>query len=137
GRLDLAVGLGAAGRHRTRATGAWPGARRPLRPALTGGLPEGAAIPRGTSLAGLLPPSVYAACRHRPPGALSCPPMPNTHQRDFTLEPADTERLANLGGPFDAHLRQIELALGVEIANRGNVFRVTGTEADRVDEAER
>ncbi|HEY4530242.1 MAG TPA: PhoH family protein [Luteimonas sp.] len=63
--------------------------------------------------------------------------MPNTHQRDFTLEPADTERLANLGGPFDAHLRQIELALGVEIANRGNVFRVTGTEAGRVDEAER
>ncbi|UHQ19633.1 PhoH family protein [Lysobacter sp. KIS68-7] len=50
-------------------------------------------------------------------------------QRDFTLEPADTERLANLTGAFDAHLRQIELRLGVEIANRGNVFRVTGPEA--------
>jgi phosphate starvation-inducible PhoH-like protein len=47
--------------------------------------------------------------------------------RDFTLEPADGERLANLNGPFDEHLRQIELRLGVEIANRGNVFRVTGT----------
>ena len=46
--------------------------------------------------------------------------------RDFTLEPADTERLANLAGPFDGHLRQIELRLGVEIASRGNVFRVTG-----------
>ena len=34
-------------------------------------------------------------------------------QRDFTLEPADTERLANLAGAFDAHLRQIELRLGV------------------------
>jgi phosphate starvation-inducible PhoH-like protein len=48
--------------------------------------------------------------------------------RDFILEPADTERLANLAGAFDAHLRQIELRLGVEIANRGNVFRVSGPE---------
>ncbi|WP_058361338.1 PhoH family protein [Xanthomonas translucens] len=47
-------------------------------------------------------------------------------QRDFTLDPADSERLANLAGPFDAHLRQIELRLGVEISNRGNVYRVTG-----------
>jgi phosphate starvation-inducible protein PhoH and related proteins len=47
-------------------------------------------------------------------------------QSDFTLEPENTERLANLNGPFDEHLRQIELRLGVEIANRGNVFRVTG-----------
>ena len=48
---------------------------------------------------------------------------------DFALEPADTERLANLAGPFDGHLRQIELRLGVEIANRGNIFRVTGPDA--------
>ncbi|MCL1635159.1 PhoH family protein [Luteimonas sp. SX5] len=54
--------------------------------------------------------------------------MPNPHQRDFTLDPENTERLANLAGPFDGHLRQIELRLGVEIANRGNVFRVTGPE---------
>ena len=47
-------------------------------------------------------------------------------QHDFTLDPPDHERLANLAGPFDAHLRQIELRLGVEIANRGNVFRITG-----------
>jgi len=48
--------------------------------------------------------------------------------RDFTLVPDDGERLANLAGPLDAHLRQIELRLGVEIANRGGVFRVTGPE---------
>ncbi|GAB2660949.1 PhoH family protein [Arenimonas aestuarii] len=48
-----------------------------------------------------------------------------TH-RDFVLEPQDVERLANLAGPFDEHLRQIELRMGVEIANRGHVFRVTG-----------
>ena len=49
-------------------------------------------------------------------------------QRDFVLEPGDPERLANLSGPFDEHLRQIELRLGVEIANRGNVFRLIGSE---------
>ncbi|MBS7456684.1 PhoH family protein [Coralloluteibacterium stylophorae] len=46
--------------------------------------------------------------------------------RDFLLEPDDAERLANLAGAFDAHLRQIELRMGIEIANRGNVFRVIG-----------
>ncbi len=45
---------------------------------------------------------------------------------DFTLEPADNQRLANLGGQFDEHLRQIERRLGVEINHRGNVFRVMG-----------
>jgi phosphate starvation-inducible PhoH-like protein len=58
-------------------------------------------------------------------------------QRDFTLEPDDTERLANMSGPFDAHLRLVELRLGVEIANRGNVFRVSGRDADTVARGER
>ena len=48
-----------------------------------------------------------------------------TH-RDFVLEPQDVERLANLAGPFDEHLRQLELRTGVQIANRGHIFRVTG-----------
>jgi len=48
--------------------------------------------------------------------------------RDFALTPEDGERLANLAGPLDAHLRQIELRLGVEIANRGGVFRLSGPE---------
>jgi len=52
--------------------------------------------------------------------------MNKPQQRDFALEPEDNERLANLAGPFDEHLRQMELRLGVEIANRGHVFRVTG-----------
>jgi phosphate starvation-inducible PhoH-like protein len=56
--------------------------------------------------------------------------------RDFVLEPEDAERLANLAGPFDEHLRQMELRLGVEIANRGHVFRVTG-EAKAADAAEK
>ena len=48
--------------------------------------------------------------------------------RDIALEPDDSERLANLSGPFDEHLRQIELRLGVEIANRGNLFRISGAD---------
>ena len=59
-----------------------------------------------------------------------------THSRDFALDPADPERLANLAGPFDAHLRQIELRRGVEIANRGNLFRVSGDDAGTVDAVE-
>ena len=55
--------------------------------------------------------------------------MPATQHHDFTLEPLDNERLASVCGPFDAHLRQIEGALGVEIANRANVFRVSGPAA--------
>jgi phosphate starvation-inducible protein PhoH and related proteins len=49
---------------------------------------------------------------------------------DLVLEPDDPQRLANLNGPFDAHLRQIELRLGIEIRNRGNRFRLVGPEAD-------
>lgn len=45
---------------------------------------------------------------------------------DFLLEPLDNERLANLCGKFDEHLRQMEQRLGVEINNRGNLFRIIG-----------
>ena len=44
----------------------------------------------------------------------------------MVLEPADNKRLANLCGQFDEHLKQIERRLDVEIASRGNRFRVTG-----------
>ena len=45
---------------------------------------------------------------------------------DFALDPEDNERLANLCGQLDQHLRQIERRLGIEISNRGNLFRVIG-----------
>jgi len=50
------------------------------------------------------------------------------NQRDFALDPQDNARLANLCGPFDEHLRQIELRLGVEINHRGSLFQVIGEE---------
>ena len=43
------------------------------------------------------------------------------------LTPADNTRLANLCGQFDGNLRQIEKRLGVEIANRGNQFNLSGS----------
>ena len=45
---------------------------------------------------------------------------------DISLLPADNDRLADLCGQFDSHLRQLEQRLGVEINNRGNQFRVIG-----------
>jgi len=45
---------------------------------------------------------------------------------DLTLEPADNDRLANLSGQIDEHLRLIERRLGVEVNNRGNTFRIIG-----------
>jgi phosphate starvation-inducible PhoH-like protein len=49
-----------------------------------------------------------------------------TDRLTFELEPADTLRLANLCGPFDQHLKQIEARIGVEIFCRGNLFTVLG-----------
>jgi phosphate starvation-inducible PhoH-like protein len=62
--------------------------------------------------------------------------MPDRTTSEFALDPPDAERLANLAGPFDAHLRQLELRLGVEIGNRGNIFRIDGQPA-AVPRAER
>ena len=48
--------------------------------------------------------------------------------RALTLEPQDNERLANLCGQFDEHLRQIERNLGVEINHQGGNFTLLGDE---------
>ena len=50
--------------------------------------------------------------------------------RDFTLDPADNERLAALCGPLDEHLRQIEDRLEVSVHRRGNRFRISGARAE-------
>ena len=46
--------------------------------------------------------------------------------QEISLLPADNGRLSNFCGQLDTHLRQIEKRLQVEIANRGNQFKVTG-----------
>jgi phosphate starvation-inducible PhoH-like protein len=50
-------------------------------------------------------------------------------RHELTLSPLDNHALANLCGPLDANLRQIEAALDVAIAHRGAAFTLTGTPA--------
>jgi hypothetical protein len=50
-------------------------------------------------------------------------------RRDLTLSPLDNRALANLCGPLDANLRQIEAALDVSIAHRSADFALTGLPA--------
>lgn len=54
-----------------------------------------------------------------------------TESLDIDFKPADNSRLANLCGPMNEHLRQIESRLGVEITNRNHHFQLIG-EADNV-----
>ncbi len=53
----------------------------------------------------------------------------NSSSIELTLTPDDQQRLANLSGQFDEHLRLIEKRLAVEINNRGNRFVISGPEA--------
>ena len=46
--------------------------------------------------------------------------------RRHTFDNADNRRLAHLCGPLDAHLRNIEAALGVTLARRDASFRIEG-----------
>jgi phosphate starvation-inducible PhoH-like protein len=48
---------------------------------------------------------------------------------DVVLEPDDPQRLANLVGQFDEHLRQVEDLLALQIKRRGNRLAITGPEA--------
>ena len=61
---------------------------------------------------------------------MSAPPRTTQARIDLVLEPDDATRLANLNGPFDANLRQIELRLGIEVRNRGNRFQLVGARRD-------
>lgn len=45
---------------------------------------------------------------------------------EITLQPEDNERLANLCGPLDENIKQIETALEVNINRRGSTFSITG-----------
>src|SRR5579862_7960432 len=59
---------------------------------------------------------------------------PQEPQREFTLGGADNTRLANLCGPLDENLRQLEERLGVRIRRRGDSFRVSGALAANAEE---
>ena len=52
--------------------------------------------------------------------------------KEFHIDAADNESLANLLGAFDKNLRVIEEALGIEIKNRGNIFLLSGATKDLI-----
>lgn len=54
---------------------------------------------------------------------------PKTRPLSLVLSPVDNAMLANLCGPLDENLRQIERALDVTIGRRGDRFTVTGAPA--------
>jgi phosphate starvation-inducible PhoH-like protein len=57
-----------------------------------------------------------------------------TRPLELVLSPVDNQRLANLCGSLDENLRQIETALDVTIARRGERFILRGTRAARAAE---
>jgi len=61
--------------------------------------------------------------------------MPSSSTVELDLAPADHQRMANLCGQFNAHLRQIEQRLSIDIRSRGTHFQLSGsaegTEAGR------
>jgi phosphate starvation-inducible PhoH-like protein len=61
---------------------------------------------------------------------MSAPQRTTQARIDLVLDPDEAQRFANLNGPFDAHLRQIELRLGIEIRNRGNRYQLVGARGD-------
>ena len=63
--------------------------------------------------------------------------MAKRPQTSVTLSPLDNRALANLTGPLEANLRQIEAALDVAITHRGGSFTIAGdpAQAERAGEA--
>ena len=57
-----------------------------------------------------------------------------TRPLELVLTPVDNQRLANLCGTLDENLRQIETALEVTIARRGERFTVRGAKAAQAGE---
>ena len=55
-------------------------------------------------------------------------------QATVTLSPLDNRALANLCGPLDANLRQIEAACDVTVTHRGGTFTIAG-DAQRTEQA--
>ena len=61
---------------------------------------------------------------------------PRRPQLSVTLAPLDNRALANLTGPLDGNLRQIEAARDVTITHRGGVFAIAGEPAQTARAAE-
>jgi phosphate starvation-inducible PhoH-like protein len=78
-----------------------------------------------------MPPPRRAAGPARAAPAFADPAIASARRETaaLSLAPVDNRALANLCGPLDANLRQIEAALDITIARRGADFSVTGAPA--------
>jgi phosphate starvation-inducible PhoH-like protein len=80
-------------------------------------------------------PVAEGRCDNRRTSTLAHPTTPQRAApeppliRRHPLVPADNLRLAHLCGPLDAHLRQIEAALGVVLSRRDATMRIEGPRA--------
>lgn len=63
------------------------------------------------------------------------PVKANYVYQNIHLQPADNQRLANLCGPLDSHLQQLEQHFDVAISHRGTHFQVKGMQQSIVDAA--
>src|SRR5690349_1323339 len=72
----------------------------------------------------MAPASRSAGLRRRSTGDAM---TPRRDRQDVTFSPLDNRLLANLCGPLDANLRQIEAALDVTIGRRGGTFTLAGS----------
>ena len=61
---------------------------------------------------------------------LRIPRGEKSHSAQLNFEPLDNKRLANLCGPLDANLRQVEAALDLTIARRGARLTLKGRRED-------
>ncbi len=64
--------------------------------------------------------------KNAPPKISSNSKSASPGEYQVKLEPNDSNRLSNLCGPVDSHLRQIESRLDITISNKGNDFRIQG-----------
>ena len=64
---------------------------------------------------------------------LPIPRGEKSHSAQLNFEPLDNKRLANLCGPLDANLRQVEAALDLTIARRAARLTLKGRRQDVED----
>ncbi len=76
-----------------------------------------------------MPPPRRAAARAAPAFADAAVARGPRETETLSLSPVDNRALANLCGPLDANLRQIEAALDVTIARRSADFSISGAPA--------
>src|SRR5690606_41746458 len=86
-------------------------------------------MPRGSASRILSKATTPRARSAVPPSSENSDRFLKAKALEFSPDVADNRRLANLCGPLDQNLRQIEEAFHVKLARRGDPFTVLGPAA--------